>query len=845
MPKIAPKSLLCITVVVMVPLLWTRLGWFGKMPVGGDATRFGLGLMSELGRAFTEYRIPFWNSLWGYGFPALAESQMGVFYPPHMLLYRFLSLEYAYTFDMALHAVWSALGTWLLARRMGRSELASALAVVAFVTSGFFLVHEPHHWGWTTGSWLPWIFLAGFRLVQDVDQPMACRIRSILRLAFCIAMPVLTGHFQLGFISMVSMGLWCFVLVLIHGRRTCYKSLHTIILLILGPVLALCLTWTQVWPTWVLARQAGQQRDWEYLSGFAAPPTHWVGLLVPALGRTATFWRPLFWDQFHTSPEELFFYVGLVPLWLACVAIIRKFRTDNLTQSLVITLIGVLFLAAGPYMPGFSLLIRLPGFSFFRAPARWTLAATLILSLLSAQGFDIVLNDSLSAIRSIRRFCIASLLLILTTVLVVESAISLSNSRSGPEATAISIIDFVRARYMPLWDDVRSVQNWVSVSRKFPVPEAGNYAKPYTRLELVNFNRDRWMAYTREIGPQAALLFGFLIGSIFVRNRITLTALLVIVVSVDLLMVSGLRSIEMAPITDVASQSPVLNHLQKLALTHDWPLAVGGDLGNLPMSVDASPIKAYRTLDIPVMPRLNSILAQPFDPKAMQLARLAGLGVIVFDPLSWAQIRGRWVPVNAEVMEVDDPTLWAWLTTSKIAAQGPTKFGIVVLNDPVGRAWHLPIRELGAVDLQNGLSQFVSQLTSMENLETLAQKARPITVSRPVPELINIQIVTQEPELLIISQWAAPDWTAHLTDKTGKSKPVDILKLEGGWQGVVIPDSGEFRLEFHYRPAHWNLILGVTLLSWLTSGFVWLGCGQNRLRAMMKSEPTSSIPSQS
>ena len=42
----------------------------------------------------------------------------------------------------------------------------------------------------------------------------------------------------------------------------------------------------------------------------------------------------------------------------------------------------------GPYAPGFALWSRLPGFSFFRAPARWGLAMMLALSLLAGKGFD-------------------------------------------------------------------------------------------------------------------------------------------------------------------------------------------------------------------------------------------------------------------------------------------------------------------------------------------------------------------------------------------------------------------------------------------------------------------------
>src|SRR5689334_833834 len=78
----------------VVGWLWP-IGFGGKMPVGGDVLQFSIGLMAVLGRAIRAGRLPLWNDLWGYGFPGVAESQMGVFYPPHLLLYGPLSAELA------------------------------------------------------------------------------------------------------------------------------------------------------------------------------------------------------------------------------------------------------------------------------------------------------------------------------------------------------------------------------------------------------------------------------------------------------------------------------------------------------------------------------------------------------------------------------------------------------------------------------------------------------------------------------------------------------------------------------------------------------------------------------
>ena len=50
------------------------------------------------------------------------------------------------------------------------------------------------------------------------------------------------------------------------------------------------------------------------------------------------------------------------------MALVREWRRDAAVRLLAILLLATLVLSLGPYVPGFRLLIRLPGFSFFRAP---------------------------------------------------------------------------------------------------------------------------------------------------------------------------------------------------------------------------------------------------------------------------------------------------------------------------------------------------------------------------------------------------------------------------------------------------------------------------------------------
>ena len=168
------------------------------MPVGGDVTQFFLGLMAFYRESLQAGRLPVWNDLWGYGFPGLAESQMGVFYPVHVVLYRWLNTETAYVVSLMFHTIWGGLGAYWAARRMSISRMGSALAAFSWTASGFFLIHLAHPWGYTTGCWMPWAWGLGWSMIAP---GVAAKPAYPFLLALVLALQLLPGHFQLAFLT--------------------------------------------------------------------------------------------------------------------------------------------------------------------------------------------------------------------------------------------------------------------------------------------------------------------------------------------------------------------------------------------------------------------------------------------------------------------------------------------------------------------------------------------------------------------------------------------------------------------------------------------------------------------
>src|SRR5690348_13469580 len=117
---------------------------------------------------------------------------------------------------------------------------------------------------------MPWAFGLAWPLLTGSATP-----RTPFLLALVLTLQVLPGHFQLAFCTQVSLlllGLWALT------ERALRQDVNARGPFVLGVVLAAVfpLAALQLWPTFRLARLAASQRDFEYLSGFAATPVHLV-----------------------------------------------------------------------------------------------------------------------------------------------------------------------------------------------------------------------------------------------------------------------------------------------------------------------------------------------------------------------------------------------------------------------------------------------------------------------------------------------------------------------------------------------------------------------------------------
>jgi hypothetical protein len=821
-------------VLALAAWLWP-IGIGGKMPVGGDVTQFFIGLMGFLSESLRQGRLPVWNDLWGYGFPGVAESQMGVFYPVHVILYRWLETETAYVVSLVAHTLWGGLGTYWAARRLKVSSAGAALAAVSWSTCGFFLIHLAHPWGYTTGCWMPWAWgLAWCSLAPASDR----RKVAPLLLSLVLVLQVLPGHFQLAFLTQFGILLSVCWMVAEHWVRRVraapsasqdppVTNLRGVGGVFLAIAAVFPLAAVQLWPTARLAGLAASQRDFEYMSGFASTPFHLVNYVAPGLFHRSTLWRPLVWDPFHTSPEEHLAYIGLVPLFLAVMAMVREWRNDPVVRLLAILFVVTLFLSLGPYLPGFRQTIRVPGFSFFRAPSRWSLASALALAMLAGKGFDRWLEWPCPG-RSLRRLNFMAFLWVLATVGIIELALASTKPQGWPAVAR----GFQRVFDAMPWNGdptFATVMAGAAEPATLPLVPVGLNQAMFLKENKSDgsFASERGIIYGRELGELAALMVAVWsiarVSERSVTGRAGSRWALVALAFLDLWVLGRHRLVELGPLKPLAAQSPVL---ARLAREPRGTRIADDKLKNLPMLVGLAPLAAYRTLDLPAIPELTSLTRAPttaptIAPLVTAAFRATGTGLRVFDPVDnrREQMLGRGSIAHEKI---EDSALATWLFgASWVADHGSwaRTFSIWRAENTPVRAWLLPLDSImDPVRLEESSGD-------PRDILKIIDSAGPLESESVRPDEWAISVETDDPAWVIVSQLADPQWTALWIglDEQGEVAG-EILPAfrrgshPGGWQRIAVPASGRWTLRLQYDArdvAEGAVVSTIAWLSWI------------------------------
>ncbi len=345
-----------------VLLLAHRILFTNRILVGLDLFTYFYPYWHLATEALKRGQIPLWNPYLFMGSPLLANIQLSFFYGINWPLIVWFSPPQAVKFSIVLHLFLAGLSTWLLARKkLGLSPAASLLSATGFSAGGFLVAQAEHVNQLAVITWLPlFIFLVNY-------SPLAA--------AFIFCLMVFAGHLQALYISLAAASLYLLFSSFSDRGRSLLK-------LLIACGAGLGLSAIQLIPTLELAGLSirSQGLSFQDATAFSLRPFLLAYSLLPPIGIKL---EVFFGSRAFT---EYVAYEGVICLLLAIAGLISPEKKKWPWAAMV--LVG-LFLAFGRANPFYRFLYEfVPGFSSFRAPARWMLLYALGLPVLAGIGLD-------------------------------------------------------------------------------------------------------------------------------------------------------------------------------------------------------------------------------------------------------------------------------------------------------------------------------------------------------------------------------------------------------------------------------------------------------------------------
>ncbi len=388
----------------------------GRLFSGGDIVNAYLPWKDFWRQCVSQGYWPLWNPLIFAGAPFQADIQVGQFYPPNWL-FLLMPASIGYTVSTLLHFGFGAWGMARLAGRMSDSGGARFAAVAVFLFSGFFISRFPS--GVVlfvfAGAWMPWIVDA---MIALTDDP---RIQRALRPMALIALQLMAGAPQIAFYTIGAVLIW--LPIGIKARNVSARAGGGLLIrrsripqrysarawLTAGLVLAGAglLAAIQLGPSWEYTQEsfgrAGGARYEFVIDGSMSARmalTQFAPFLYGDPGEPRYYWGGE--EGFH----ELNVYVGWMALMLGALGFFagglwarrRDLREERpFRAALVIYARTLIILSAVLCFGGHSPIFRwfytyVPGFNLFRDPARILVGGLLAWSLLTAAGWDLLIQ---------------------------------------------------------------------------------------------------------------------------------------------------------------------------------------------------------------------------------------------------------------------------------------------------------------------------------------------------------------------------------------------------------------------------------------------------------------------
>jgi hypothetical protein len=515
------RDLLLLTLLFLLPAIsFSELFLSSKTLYRADITwvHYPMGIFKA--RLLRSGQIPFWNPHILFGFPQMADQDVLAFYPLNVFFLLPLKPYFTLSCFSVAHFVLAGILSYLMARALQISRGGAFITAVTFALSGYLMAQLTNLPIMTGSVWLPLILFFFVKALQTMSPTYAVLCGG------AIALQIFASHPQATFNSFFTLGsygafrlirLWRSREITIEEKRT--KIIVLLSLLVIAVLVGLGLAAIQIAPTLELKGWSPRSAGLSYrtMTSYSLPPDHLLTFLFPNI-----LGNPVIGYKGEDNFEEMHVYVGILPLMLIPWAWAKKERDGHVVFFSILALVSLL-LALGRYTPLYHLLVYVPGFNFFRVPARWLFTVTFSFSTLAGYGFDVLVKgyDRAKSHRFATFWKVLSWLNLSITLLL------------------LACLALGQRTIQPLNNLSTGLLSERTLERLLML------VRGLTQLPLIQFS-DSWSMVLSSLNP--ALLFvllsnaGFLVIYLWNRRRITATTFQVVVASltvVDLLFTGG------------------------------------------------------------------------------------------------------------------------------------------------------------------------------------------------------------------------------------------------------------------------------------------------------------------
>lgn len=326
-----------------------------------------------LAQSVKQFKLPFWTPLIHCGFPLVAESQVGAFYIPNLLMYFFLPFHVAYSYMNLVHWFIAGWGTYLYAKQM---KLGAMPAFVAAIIFTFGAAYGGAYYNMTSLKTICWFPVVLYFFERYLEKR---QWRFLIGMVLVIGQSIVAGYLQVAVLTWLVFGGYVIMRIFWFADERLSLMAKFRLLMIMAGVAAvsLALAFPQIYLTYqlaILSNRTGLQEGYAY-----------IGSMSPLV--LSTLFNPNLSLVFRGNN----LYMGLFPVFFVFLA----FTSSEVRRSLffriwAIMTVLVFFLALGQWSPIYVLIIKVLKFYSFRVPAKFIGFICFGLAILAAGGFKLI-----------------------------------------------------------------------------------------------------------------------------------------------------------------------------------------------------------------------------------------------------------------------------------------------------------------------------------------------------------------------------------------------------------------------------------------------------------------------